>query len=68
MPDGLAEIYIMVGTPDLALPIIDPSLASPVGMDLEELTISPFWRHLGGNPGFNRLSRNRVAHEVAEPE
>ncbi len=55
MRDGLAEISVMVGAPDLALPIIDHSLASPGGMYLEQLTISPFWRQLGGNPRFNEL-------------
>ena len=63
------RIYVMVGASDLALPIIDSSLASRGGMYLEELTISPFWRQLGDPPRFNKLlgkarRASSIAHSV----
>lgn len=58
MLDGLAEIYVMVGATDRALPIIEHSLASPGGMYIEQLRISPFWAQLRGNPRFEKTARD----------
>jgi tetratricopeptide (TPR) repeat protein len=55
MLGGLAAIYVMVGEPNLALPIIEHSLATPGGMLVEQVRISPVWDGLRGDARFQQL-------------
>lgn len=51
----LAEIYVMVGEFDLALPIIQHSLASPAGLFASDLRFDPVWDPIRVDPRFLKL-------------
>ena len=55
MLSGLARIYALVGEPNLALPILEHSLATPGGLLVEYVRISPSWDRLRGDPRFQQL-------------
>jgi tetratricopeptide (TPR) repeat protein len=55
LQNDLARIYVILGEIDLALPIIEHSLATPAGFYANELRLDPFWDVLHGNPRFERL-------------
>ena len=52
---ALARIYVMVGEPDLALPILAHSLATPGGLCVNELRLHPDWDPLRSDPRFQQL-------------
>ncbi|MBA3832591.1 MAG: hypothetical protein H0X34_12000 [Chthoniobacterales bacterium] len=51
----LAEIYVTVGERDLALPIIQHSLASPAGLFASELRFDPVWDPIRADARFLNL-------------
>jgi tetratricopeptide (TPR) repeat protein len=53
--NDLAQIYVMVGEFDLALPIIQHSLATPAGLFAGDLRFDPVWDPIRGDPRFQNL-------------
>lgn len=51
----LAQIYVIVGEFDLALPIIQHSLASPAGLFASDLRFDPVWDPVRADPRFLKL-------------
>jgi len=56
----LAEIYVMVGEFDLALPIIQHSLVSPAGPCASDLRFDPVWEPIRVDP--------RILELLEQPE
>jgi serine/threonine protein kinase len=53
----LARIYVVVGQPERALPLLEPLLRVPYTLSPEWLRIDPNFAPLRGNPQFERLVR-----------
>ncbi len=64
--NALAGIYTMLGEADLALPLIEHSLATPGGLEVQWLRFDPAWDPLRSDPRFKQLlekySRNPRSH------
>jgi hypothetical protein len=52
----LAEIYTIVGEPDLALQTLRPLLAMPSWISVPELESDPTWAPLRQHPRFGKLA------------
>ena len=52
---ALAEIYVMVGDNDAALPLLEHSLATPGGITAPLLKLDPVWDPLRSDPRFIQL-------------
>jgi len=60
----LAQIYVMVGEPDLALDLLDELLASPTdAISVALLKIDPTWAPLRGQPRFQKLLKKYSSGE-----
>ena len=55
MTIALAQIYAWTGEKDLALQLIEHSLATPVGLTVPILKLDPMWDPLRADPRFNQL-------------
>jgi hypothetical protein len=62
--DALANIYGMVGEPDLALPILAHSLATPAGLFVQDLRLDPAWDPLRGDARFQQLLKQYGVDET----
>jgi TolB-like protein len=51
----LAEIYVIVGEYDKALPLMDSLLSRPAQVTVAQLKISPLWDHVRQDPRFMAL-------------
>jgi len=61
----LAQIYAMVGEPDLALDLLDELLASPTdAISVALLKIDPTWAPLRGHPRFQELLKKYSSGEL----
>ena len=48
----LAEIYVIVGEYDKALPIVDGLLSRPTQVTVAQLKVNPLWDHVRQDPRF----------------
>jgi TolB-like protein len=55
----LAEIYVMVGEPELAIEQLESLMSVPSFLSSEQLRADPFWAPLRGNPQFEALLTRR---------
>jgi len=52
---GLAQVYVMTGDADAALPLIEHSLSGRVGITVPRLRLEPFWDPIRNDSRFEEL-------------
>jgi len=55
LQEELARIYVMLGEPDRALPILAHLLAEPSDLHAQALRFNPDWDELRSDPRFRQL-------------